>query len=89
MKKIKDTKIKGIFPLNVNLYFCELIKSTKYAFSSLIFFSILASSFRNDFVMIFRNFRFKSRKIISSSLSNQPILQSHFLYVIQHKFNIV
>lgn len=76
MKKINETKIKEIFSwntLNVHLYFRELIKSIKYAFFSLIFFSVLQSL--HLFEMIFRNFCFKSKKIVSSSLksANSPI----------------
>lgn len=88
MKKINETKIKEIFSwntLNMHLYFRELIKSIKYAFFSLIFFSVLQSL--HLFEMIFRNFCFKSKKIVSSSLSQ---FSNHISYiVIQHKFNIV
>lgn len=80
MKKINETKIKEIFSwntLNMHLYFRELIKSIKYAFFSLIFFSVLQSysSTIHLFEMIFRNFCFKSKKIVSSSLksANSPI----------------
>lgn len=76
MKKINETKIKEIFSwntLNMHLYFRELIKSIKYAFFSLIFFSVLQSLHLLE--MIFRNFCFKSKKIVSSSLesANSPI----------------